>query len=174
MPKQRKKLNGPNPEVRIYQNFQDRNPSEALGVNELFHVTIDYAGDFDADFKAHTVDPNNITVYTKLKDNPKRRIKGHMPEPVLAYIDGRFEPGVRLPAEANFIPVKEATQMTKNIRYATKTARSIKEQVLNLLKMKDVPANNRRTKNTAANTGTTTATAGAAPEDTEADAGTAN
>ena len=139
MAKRQKKHTGPNPEIRVYQPFQDRHPSVARGVNEFFMFEISYMGDFHEDFKAGNVNPSLIYIEASLKAETRHKYKGRMPMPVLYFdtANKKFEAGVKLPDDQPFIPVKESTQMTKNIRYANKTARSLRETVMKLLNMQD-------------------------------------
>lgn len=128
------KNTGPNFEVRIYQNFAGRNPSRAIGVNELFQIEIRYDGDFQKDSAGSRIDLNKFDIRAKLREDTKHRINGHMPTPVVTCIDDRLEPGIKLPFDAGFIPCKNAAKMTQNIRYASKTARSIRDQLQNIIK----------------------------------------
>ena len=128
------KNTGPNFEVRIFQDFAGKDPSRAIGVNELFQIEIRYDGDFKRDHDASRIDLNKIDVRARLKEDAMHRIKGHMPAPVVTCIDGRLEPGIKLPFDVGFIPCKNAAKMTQNIRYASKTARSIRDRLQDIIK----------------------------------------
>lgn len=128
------KNTGPNFEVRIFQDFTGRDPSRAAGANELFQIDIYYDGDFRRDSAASRIDLDKIGVRARLRDDTGHRIKGHMPTPVVTCIDDHLEPGIKLPFDVGFIPCKEAARTTQNIRYASKTAQSIRDQLQNIIK----------------------------------------
>lgn len=127
MPK--KKNTGPNPEVYVAHGFQGKNPSNARMLNILFDIDVLYDGDFTADNKAGTISLDKFHAHAMIKPDTKLRVKGHVPMPCVAYKDGKLEAGIRLPDTTLFIPAKEAAQMTKNIRFSVKTARSVRDAI---------------------------------------------